>query len=420
MDNCAHISVYYALIGVIELNMPNVEHSASLLSELLRPLAGAYSPQTLRGYATDLRGFAGWAQARERPWLPADPDLVAAFVDDQVERHSLATIKRRLCAIAFAHRLRDLATPTDAHIVRMAVRRAARRRASRPKQARGLTNDIRAHVVSRCPATLAGLRDAALISVGYDTLCRSSELAAMTVDHVSFDEDGAALINIPRSKSDITGKGRTAYLSPETTRLLARWLARAQLETGPLFRGLHLNRLAGGPLVTSSIRRLIKRATARAGVSAEMAAELSGHSMRIGAAQDMMVAGLDALAIMQAGGWKSANVVLRYVENAAVRDLQWRRWKALKSRERVSHSLGEPSGAKHANPPSARPTDLQERLSFDRTERPSNCTDVIDKRLSTPAAVSSQFTSRPGKQICTDSRAAEQREKRSPTASELK
>ena len=44
--------------------------------------------------------------------------------------------------------------------------------------------------------------------------------------------------------------------------------------------------------------------------------------MRIGAAQDMMVAGFDALAIMQAGGWKSANVVLRYVENAATRELQ--------------------------------------------------------------------------------------------------
>jgi hypothetical protein len=51
--------------------------------------------------------------------------------------------------------------------------------------------------------------------------------------------------------------------------------------------------------------------------------------MRIGAAQDMMVAGFDALAIMQAGGWKSANVVLRYVENAATKDLHERRWKSI-------------------------------------------------------------------------------------------
>jgi hypothetical protein len=195
------------------------------------------------------------------------------------------------------------------------------------------------------------LRDAALISVGYDTLCRSSELAAMTVDHLTFESDGIAVIEIPRSKSDVTGKGRIAYLSPATTRLLAQWLARARLRTGPLFRGLHLNRPSHGPLATSSIRRLIKRATTRAGFSAEVAAELSGHSMRIGAAQDMMVAGFDALAIMQAGGWRSANVVLRYVENAATRDLQLRRWNALTVGERSLESYREPYAAGHPHPP---------------------------------------------------------------------
>jgi integrase/recombinase XerD len=51
--------------------------------------------------------------------------------------------------------------------------------------------------------------------------------------------------------------------------------------------------------------------------------------MRIGAAQDMMVAGFDALAIMQAGGWKSANVVLRYVEKAATQELHRQRWQRL-------------------------------------------------------------------------------------------
>jgi integrase len=308
------------------------------LDDIFGSCVGAYSHQTLRGYSTDLRGFAAWAEAHRHQWLPAESDSVAEFVDDQAETHCLATIKRRLCAIAFVHRLRDLPAPTEANIVRMAIRRAARSRPSRPKQVRGLTNAIRAQVVCRCPRTLAGLRDAALISVGYDTLCRSSELAAMSVEHVTFDGEGTATVHIPRSKSDVTGSGRVAYLSPETTRLLKRWLAAADLRAGPLFRGLHLYRPSKCPLATSSIRRLIKRATARAGLEASLAAELSGHSMRIGAAQDMMVAGFDALAIMQAGGWKSANVVLRYVENAATRELQLRRWSAL--------SIGEP---KHLN-----------------------------------------------------------------------
>jgi hypothetical protein len=66
-------------------------------------------------------------------------------------------------------------------------------------------------------------------------------------------------------------------------------------------------------------------------LDSKVAKQLSGHSMRIGATQDMLVVGFDALAIMQAGGWKSANVVLRYVENAATRDLHAKRWNALSS-----------------------------------------------------------------------------------------
>lgn len=147
----------------------------------------------------------------------------------------------------------------------------------------------------------------------------------MQVEHVILEGDESATVIIPRSKSDIVGDGRVAYLSPQTTSLLTNWIERTCLGAGPL-RGMHLNRRSDGPLATSSIRRLIKRATTRAGLDASIANELSGHSIRIGAAQDIMVAGFDALAIMQAGGWKSANVVLRYVEDAATKGLHVKRW----------------------------------------------------------------------------------------------
>ena len=309
--------------------------SAEVVSvyDIFRACEGAYSHRTIRGYTSDLRTFIVWCSSRGYPWFPATPEVLAEFVDDQVKEHCLSTIKRRLCAIAFVHRIRDLSTPTDSNVVRLAVRRAARKRSRRPKQVRGLTNALRAKIIAACPSTLAGLRDAALISVGYDTLCRSSELAAMQVEHVILQGDETATVIIPRSKSDIFGDGRVAYLSPQTTSLLTRWLKQAGLEEGPLFRGLHLNRPSDSHLATSSIRRLIKRATAHAGVDASIAKELSGHSMRIGAAQDMMVAGFDALAIMQAGGWKSANVVLRYVENAAMKDLHVRRWRSFCERK---------------------------------------------------------------------------------------
>ncbi len=220
------------------------------ITSILAACEGAYSIRTTKGYAADLRIFADWCTSRNAPWLPADPKVLADFVDDQVVYHRISTIKRRLCAIAFAHRMCDLSAPTDTNVVRLAVRRATRKKVSRPSQVRGLTHDIRAAIVAACPDTLEGLRDATLISIGYDTLCRSSELSAMHVGHVTFPGNGAVLI--PRSKSDSAGEGRFAYLSPETTHLLSRWLDITGLTSGPLFRSLHLSRLHDGHLATSS------------------------------------------------------------------------------------------------------------------------------------------------------------------------
>ena len=46
--------------------------------------------------------------------------------------------------------------------------------------------------------------------------------------------------------------------------------------------------------------------------------QLSGHSMRVGAAQDMMASGIGILPVMQAGGWRSMNIVGRYVQEVSV------------------------------------------------------------------------------------------------------
>lgn len=206
------------------------------IDDLLAPCEGAYATRTLKGYSTDLRQFYDWCAQRDCAWLPAEPKTIAAYIDEQIQEHCISTTKRRLCAIAFAHRLRELPAPTDATVVRLAVRRAARLRASRPRQALGLTHDIRAKLIAACPETVAGLRDGALISVGYDTLCRSSELAAMRVEHVTLGDDDMGSVLIPRSKADITGEGRVAYLSPPTARLLSIWVRTAGFASGPLFR----------------------------------------------------------------------------------------------------------------------------------------------------------------------------------------
>lgn len=160
------------------------------------PCCQAYPDLTIRGHRNDPVLFESWCEAGNESWLPAAAVSVARFVDEQTPSKSIATVKRRISAIQFAHRMADIPSPIDHSEVRLAVRRVAR-----------FNSGVRRkRLVSPptcwkkfCPETLAALRDAALLTVGYDTLCRSSELVVMRVGHLG---DYNATIHVPRSASD--------------------------------------------------------------------------------------------------------------------------------------------------------------------------------------------------------------------------
>lgn len=288
---------------------------------------GAYSEKTLSGYRNDLQQFRAWCETHGEIWLPAQPEAVAAFLNEEAQAKSLSTLRRRVEAIKFVHRLSDLPPPTSHSEVLLALRRAVRAKRQRPGQALGLTADLLERMLAATGPSLRDQRDAAMVSVGYDTLCRSSELVAMRVEHLAPDR---TTILVPRSKADPCGNGRIAYLSPGTIKRLSAWLEAADLDRGPLFRGLHTAKPSDCALDTASVRRIVKRIAARSGLGSAITAGLSGHSMRVGAAQDMMLAGIDTLGIMQAGGWRTTHVLARYVENASAGRMHMRRWERLK------------------------------------------------------------------------------------------
>ena len=101
---------------------PSSQDWASLLDRTFARCEGAYADITLRGYRYDLDIFARWCDDNDCEFLPASPAGVAAFVDDMLARYSYATIKRRIAAIQFAHRLTDLPSPFP---VRMSIFRYA-------------------------------------------------------------------------------------------------------------------------------------------------------------------------------------------------------------------------------------------------------------------------------------------------------
>ncbi|PKR89653.1 hypothetical protein CXZ10_09845 [Pleomorphomonas diazotrophica] len=118
----------------------------------------------------------------------------------------------------------------------IATRRALRAKPSRPRQALGLTKELRDQLAAACGHDLAGLRDRAIIMVGYDTMCRRSELAALRVEDLTPLSDGSMLALIRRAKNDPFGDGRDGFVSAPAADALKAWLEAAKISEGWLFR----------------------------------------------------------------------------------------------------------------------------------------------------------------------------------------
>ncbi|CAN0599739.1 unnamed protein product, partial [Ectocarpus sp. 12 AP-2014] len=133
---------------------------------------------------------------------------------------------------------------------------------------------------------------------------------------------------LPRRKGDVWGDGRVGYLSDQATKFFDDWMSKTRTESGTLFRGTRGDLVSKTTLETSTIDQLTKRAARQPSI-----VRSSSHSNRLidalRAAQDMMVAGFDSLAILQSGCWKTLPIVLSDVERASTRQIQERCWQRL-------------------------------------------------------------------------------------------
>jgi len=280
----------------------------------LERMEGAYSANTIRSYRADFTIFTAWCKYNSKSVFPATPEVVAEFVLAQSKISSPATVSRRCAAIVKIHRLLGFENPCRSEVVNIALRRVFRQQSRRQNQALGLTNNLKQELIRHCPNSLQGLRDRALITTGYDTLCRRAELVLLQIEDLLISPDCSGSVLSRRSKSDQCGDGRLCYLSSETVSALRRWLEAAKLNAGPIFRGIRGTAPLPVALHPYSVVRIIKRYAAAANLAEITISRLSGHSMRVGAAQDMATAGIDLGAIMHAGGWKSPHIVMRYIE----------------------------------------------------------------------------------------------------------
>jgi integrase len=281
---------------------------------------GAYSANTLRAQKADGAIFQAFCESRGEPYLPAEPKTIRAFIENKVKAGKKpATIKRYVATIARVHLAAGLLNPCSSEAVRLGLKQMGRETSARQGQAHPLGWKEIKEFIEGAGEGLRADRERAMLCVAYETLARRGELVALEVRDIDFHPDGTGQALIRRGKTDLEGQGRAAYLSRETVRWLKVWIAHAQIEDGALFRRLIGRNQIGGALNPGSIALVFKRVAQWIGMPARFVDQVSGHSTRVGAAQDLAELDIDLAAITQAGGWKSTRMPLKYAEkiNAA-------------------------------------------------------------------------------------------------------
>ena len=285
---------------------------AAALERHAHSARGSVAPATKRALQADVAVFSAWCLQAALDPLPASPDTVAQFVDAMGEMKAPATVRRYVSSIGTFHVAAELASPTSTQPVRNALKRLNRAKGTAQKQASGLNRPLVDRMLAAAPHTLLGARNRALLAVAYDTLCRRSELAGLQVADLVAAADGSATITIRRSKTDQEGQGSVRYLAADTMRHVTAWLTQADVVDGALFRAVNKGGRVGGAIDGGELPRLYKAMATAAGVPASVVADISGHSSRVGAAQDMVGFGIEMPAVMQAGGWRTPAMVARY------------------------------------------------------------------------------------------------------------
>jgi site-specific recombinase XerD len=272
---------------------------------------------TRKAYGTDFRLFKAYCDGKGISALPASPETVAAYLAAEASTSKPSTIGRRVAAIRYAHKLAGIETPTDAEGVK-ATMRGIRRTfgGARNKKAPAVAAKMHS-MVATAPEGLAGLRDRALLLLGFAGAFRRSELVALDVADLEENETGL-LVTIRGSKTDQERQGVTIAIARGDiacpVKALRAWLDAAGIEAGPIFRPIdrHGN-LLPSRLTAQSVANIVKAYAGRAGFDAST---FSGHSLRSGFLTSAAGKGASIFKMMDVSRHKSVDTLRGYVRDA--------------------------------------------------------------------------------------------------------
>ena len=319
----------------------------SVVDKVRRYVRASRSDATVRSYRASARTFAAWCEAHGRIALPASVGTVGAFLADNAERLKPATLGKILCGVAHAHRLAGHAfdwsaadphssDPADQVPVADVLAGIRREHGIAQRRVDALKAEELARIVAALPNNLQGLRDRAMLLLGFAGALRRSELVGIDVGEqaegstgrIDFVAEGIRLV-VEVSKADQEGAGipkgiprAGGPLCPVAA--VEAWMAAAGITNGPLFRPITKGGRIGAPVPTArtadrlsdrAVAEIVKRAAARVGGEAR-AERVSGHSLRAGFATSAAAANITGENMARHVGWKSSQMATRYIREA--------------------------------------------------------------------------------------------------------
>ncbi|MBT8587065.1 tyrosine-type recombinase/integrase [Polynucleobacter paneuropaeus] len=300
--------------------LSDFNRAVKLLQATILKIEGAYAPSTIRAYRADFKDFIHFCHDRNANALPAQPNLIVQYICNLTGGgRSSASIRRALCGLSFIHKLNRFDDPTKDPDVTLEMRRMHRKLGRSSSQAGSINADTLNKLLLATDDSIRGIRDRALLLVAYDTLCRRSELVSLQVKDVKINiKNGieTSSILLRKSKTDQDSSGKWLHLSQRAHLALAEWMKKLPEGQEYLMVGIDRGgRISRSSLNSGQVNRIYKRIARDAGLDELVIEGISGHSMRVGAAQDLLNSGASMPIIMQRGRWSKTDTVMRYLEH---------------------------------------------------------------------------------------------------------
>lgn len=277
-------------------------------------LRASLAPNTQRAYRSDLAHFLAWGGA-----VPATPEMIANYLAEHAGHHAVATLCRRLVSISKAHAVQGLPSPTDTELVRATLRGIRHTHGSAQRQ---VSPAVKEDVLSMVAGLkgIKGIRDRALLLIGFAGAFRRSELVSLTVTDIEQAKQGI-IVHLTRSKTDQEGRGRKVaipYARGSVCPVLAlqHWLEVSGITDGPIFRPVNRHGLIADVALTPQAVALIVKERAQA-VGLDPA-NYAGHSLRAGLVTSAATLGVSSWKIRQQTGHKSDTMLSRYIRDANI------------------------------------------------------------------------------------------------------